>query len=53
MGVLSACISAHQKMALDPMGAVIDGCEWLCECWELNFGPLEEQPGLLFIEPSP
>ena len=31
---------------------VIDGCEPPCGCWELNSGPLEEQPVLLTTEPS-
>jgi hypothetical protein len=29
-----------------PGTGVIDSCEWPCGCWELNFGPLEEQPVL-------
>ena len=29
-----------------------DSCELLCECWELNPGPLEEQSVLLTTEPS-
>jgi len=29
-----------------------DGCEPLCGCWDLNSGPLEEQPALLTTEPS-
>jgi hypothetical protein len=29
-----------------------DGCEPPCGCWELNSGPLEEQPVLLTTEPS-
>lgn len=29
-----------------------DSCELPCGCWELNPGPLEEQPGLLRAEPS-
>lgn len=29
------------------MSRVKDSCELLCECWELNLGPLEKQP-LLF-----
>jgi hypothetical protein len=39
----------HQKRALDP---ITDGCEPPCGCWELNSGPLEEQPVFLTIEPS-
>ena len=30
----------------------IDGCEPPCGCWELNSGPLEEQPVLSTVEPS-
>ena len=35
--------------ASDP---IIDGCEPPCGFWELNLGPLEEQPVLLAIESS-
>jgi hypothetical protein len=31
---------------------ITDGSEPPCRCWELNLGPLEEQPLLLTIEPS-
>ena len=31
---------------------VTDNCELSHECWELNLGPLEEQPVLLTTEPS-
>ena len=31
---------------------IADGCEPLRGCWELNSGPLEEQPVLLTTEPS-
>ncbi|EDL23115.1 mCG145372, partial [Mus musculus] len=37
------------KRASDP---ITDGCEPPCGCWELNSGPLEEQPVLLTAEPS-
>ncbi|ERE74288.1 E3 ubiquitin-protein ligase [Cricetulus griseus] len=30
---------------------VTDSCELPCGCWELNPGPLEEEPGLLTTEP--
>ncbi|KAM7329170.1 hypothetical protein ACRRTK_010783 [Alexandromys fortis] len=40
---------AHQRRAPD---LIIDGCEPPCGCWELNSGPLEEQPVLLTSEPS-
>ena len=38
-----------QKRAPD---YITDGCEPPCVCWELNSGPLEEQPVLLSSEPS-
>ena len=47
--VLSACLPAHQERALD---LILDGWEPPCDCWELNSGPLEEQPVLLTSEPS-
>jgi hypothetical protein len=31
---------------------VVNGCEPVCGCWELNPGPLQEQPVLLTAEPS-
>ena len=31
---------------------VTDSCELPCGCWELNPGPLVEQPVLLNTEPS-
>jgi hypothetical protein len=31
---------------------ITDSCDLLCGCWELNPGPLEEQPVLLTAEPS-
>jgi hypothetical protein len=42
-------LQTHQKRALDP---ITNGCELPCGCWELNSGPLEEQPVLLTTEPS-
>lgn len=30
--------------------SIVDGCELLCSCWELNPGPLEEHPVLLTAE---
>jgi len=44
-----ACMPAGQKRAPD---LITDGCEPPCGCWELNSGPLEEQPVLLTTEPS-
>ena len=37
MCALSACTSAHQKRASDP---ITDDCEPPCGFWELNSGPL-------------
>jgi hypothetical protein len=41
--------SIRQKRELD---LIIDGCEPPHGCWELNSGPLDEQPVLLTTEPS-
>jgi hypothetical protein len=49
MCALSACLSAHQKRAFDP---VIDSWEQLCGCLELNSEPLKEEPVFLIAEPS-
>ena len=49
MSILSACTPVCQKRTSD---SIIDGCEPSCGCWELNSGPLEEQPVLLTAEPS-
>jgi hypothetical protein len=35
-----------------PGTGIIDNCELPCGCWELNPGPLEEQPVLSTAEPS-
>jgi hypothetical protein len=37
----------------DPLklDGVINSCELLCGCWELNLGPLEEQTEFLTTEP--
>jgi hypothetical protein len=40
---------ACQKRASD---LITDVFEIPCDCWELNSGPLEEQPMLLTTEPS-
>jgi hypothetical protein len=42
-------LQTHQKRASDPIS---DGCEPPCGCWELNSGPLEEQPVLFTAKPS-
>ena len=49
MSALSACMHACQKRPSDP---IIDSCEPLCGCWELDSGPLEEEQELLTAEPS-
>jgi hypothetical protein len=49
MSALSAYTPACQKTASDP---ITDGCEPPCGCWDLNSGPLEEQPVLFITESS-
>ena len=46
MSALSSCTT---EGAVDP---TTDGCKPTCGRWELNSGPLEEQPGLWTTEPS-
>ena len=48
-GILPACMPAGQKMA---PGLITGGCEPPCGLWELDSGPLEEQPVFLTSEPS-
>jgi hypothetical protein len=48
-----AVFRQHQKRASD---LITGGCEPPCGCWDLNFGPLEEQSGALThwaISPAP
>lgn len=58
MGVLPACAShvcsalGGQKECWIPWTGVIGSCELLRGCWELNAGPLQEQPVFLTAEPS-
>ena len=47
--ILPQCMPTRQRRAPD---FSTDGCEPPCGCWELNSGPLEEQPVLLTAEPS-
>jgi hypothetical protein len=49
MSALSACTSACQKRASDP---ITDGYESPCGCWELNSGSLEKQLVLLTTDAS-
>jgi hypothetical protein len=59
MSTLPACMSVYH-VCLVPAEArsvraqetgVIDSCELPCGCWELNPGPLKEQPVLVSTEP--
>ena len=43
-----SCFQTHQKRGSD---LIMDGCEPSCGSWDLNSGPLEEQPVLLPAEP--
>jgi hypothetical protein len=43
-----ACTATGQETASDPL---TDSCGLPCSCWELNSGPLEEQPELLTAQP--
>ncbi|XP_055448741.1 MAP/microtubule affinity-regulating kinase 3 isoform X2 [Psammomys obesus] len=47
--ILPACVPVNQKRAPD---VTADGCEPPCGFWELNSGPLEEQPVFLPTESS-
>ena len=44
---LSVCVGVRSSGT-----EVKDACELPCRCWELNPGPLEEQPVLLTAELS-
>ena len=48
-GVLPAILCVGVR---SPGTRVTDGCKMTCGCWELNWGPLKEQPVLLTAEPS-
>jgi hypothetical protein len=47
--VYYSCLQAHQKRT---SVQIIDGCKPPYGCWELNSGPLEDQPVLLATDPS-
>ena len=51
MGVLHAsCVSMMPSEGVESSETgVTGGCELPCKCWELNLGPLLEQPVLLTI----
>ena len=50
IGILAACMSVWGCQS--PGTGVTDRSELPCGCWELNQGPVEEQPVLLTTEPS-
>jgi hypothetical protein len=58
IGPLPACICTTficlvpSEGVKPPDTGVTYSCELPCWCWELNIGPLEEQPVLLITEPS-
>ena len=63
MGVLSAFMFVHNMHTVRGVGVGVGGgseegvgwfggCTLSCGCWELNPGPLEEQPVLSMVEPS-
>jgi hypothetical protein len=47
--VLPVCLCEDVRF---PETELKDSCKLPCLCWELNPGPLEEQPLLLTTEPS-
>ena len=51
IGILPACMSLCKGIR-SPGTGVTDTCVLLCGYWELNPGPLEDQPVLLTAEPS-
>ena len=46
----SAVAHGSQRKELDSSGNGLDGCKLMCGCWEVNLGPLKEQPVLLMID---
>lgn len=50
MSVCHVCATVHKDQSEEGIGSpgnkVINGCELPCEGWDLNSGPLEEQPAL-------
>ena len=46
------CPQRPEKATEFPGTGVTDGCDPTCGCWELNLGPLKEQPVLLSADPS-
>ena len=50
--VCALCPQKSEDGMGSPGPGVRDSCRLLCGCWELNPGPMEEQPVLLTTEPS-
>jgi hypothetical protein len=42
-------VKGSDSLELELQKVVTDSYELLCGCWELNLGPLEEQPVLLTL----
>lgn len=57
LSILPACLSLQtvpsevRRGHWIPEIRVMDGCKPLCQCWDLNLGPLQVQPALLTTEP--
>lgn len=52
MHCVNAVPQRPEEGAGAPGTAVTDSCELSCRCWELNSGPVEEQPVPLTTVPS-
>jgi len=50
--VCASCPQRPEKGIGYPGTGVIEGCEPPCDYWELNSGPLGDQPGPLTAKPS-
>lgn len=50
--VCTTCICSAPKVSQIPQNLSIDGCELLCESWDLTLGPLQEQRVFLAAEMS-
>ena len=46
------CAVTEKRVLGSPGTVITDGCQPPCGCWDLNSGPLEDQPVLLTTEPS-
>jgi hypothetical protein len=50
--ILCAMVFCLHVCLYEGIGSHVTGVKDKYECWELNLGPLEEQPVLLTAEPS-